>query len=155
MLHEELDRLIALAIKNQRHEELEVLRSIKNEFIKYLTAKAGNKLDDISESSILIKMVSQRNDSINQFKEANRLDLVDKETKELEILKRYAPKEASDEEIEEATRAAITITALAKNEGETISMKDMKYILEIVKSQYPTASGKIVSKVLNQYLNQK
>jgi uncharacterized protein len=152
MLHEKLDELIANAIKNKKHEELEVLRSIKNEFIKYLTAKAGNKLDDVNEASILIKMVAQRNDSINQFKEANRQDLVDRETNELEILKQYAPKEASNEEIEEATRAAITVIALEKKEGEAISMKDMKGIMEIVKSEYPTANGKIVSKVLNDYL---
>ena len=40
-----------------------------------------------------MKMVSQREDSINQFKQANRLDLAENEQKELDIIKEYAPKQ--------------------------------------------------------------
>lgn len=142
MLHNEIDKLIAEAMKSQDAVKLKTLRMIKSEFVK--KEKDGTVLTDVVESNILTKMVSQREDAIAQFKSANRTDLVESEALELEVLKSLAPKQATDEEIIAETESIIA------NMG-TVSMKDMKNILAEVQKKYPTASGKIVSQVVKAH----
>ena len=155
MISDKLDNLIAEAMKNHETEKLEVLRLIKTKFMEYKTAKAGNVLDEQTEASILIKMISQREDSIKQYTNAKRPELAEQEAKEINIIKEFAPKQATDEEIENFTSSAITAYKLTKEEGYVISMRDMKPIMEIVKTEYPMANGKVVSKVMNNYINGK
>lgn len=142
MLHNEIDKLIADAMKSQDAVKLKTLRMIKSEFVK--KEKDGIVLTDVVESNILTKMVSQREDAIAQFKSANRTDLVESEALELEVLKSLAPKQATDEEIISETETIIA-------NMETVSMKDMKNILAEVQKKYPTASGKIVSQVVKAH----
>lgn len=155
MINDKLDGLIAEAMKNHENEKLEVLRLIKTKFMEYKTAKAGNVLNEQTEATILLKMISQREDSIRQYIGGNRPELAEQEKKEIGIIQEFAPKQASDEDIEQFTGATITAYKLTKEDGYVISMKDMKPIMEIVKSEYPTANGKVVSKVLNNYINGK
>src|SRR5213075_2700938 len=59
---------------------------------------------DLSDSeivSVIEKMIKQRRDSISQFQVANRKDLVDVETFELNLLSGYLPKQLTDAEIAE------------------------------------------------------
>lgn len=142
MLHNEIDKLIADAMKSQNSVKLKTLRMIKSEFVK--KEKDGITLTDVVESNILTKMVSQREEAIAQFKSANRTDLVESEALELEVLKSFAPKQATDEEIITETESIIASM-------ETVSMKDMKNILAEVQKKYPTASGKIVSQVVKAH----
>ena len=142
MLHNEIDKLIADAMKSQDSVKLKTLRMIKSEFVK--REKDGIVLTDVVESNILTKMVSQREEAIAQFKSANRTDLVESEALELEVLKSLAPKQATDEEIITETESIIA-------NMETVSMKDMKNILAEVQKKYPTASGKIVSQVVKAH----
>ena len=142
MLHNEIDKLIADAMKSQNSVKLKTLRMIKSEFVK--REKDGIVLTDVVESNILTKMVSQREEAIAQFKSANRTDLVESEALELEVLKSLAPKQATDEEIITETESIIA-------NMETVSMKDMKNILAEVQKKYPTASGKIVSQVVKAH----
>ena len=142
MLHNEIDKLIADAMKSQDSVKLQPLRMIKSEFVK--REKDGIVLTDVVESNILTKMVSQREEAIAQFKSANRTDLVESEALELEVLKSLAPKQATDEEIITETESIIA-------NMETVSMKDMKNILVEVQKKYPTASGKIVSQVVKAH----
>ena len=89
-------------------------------------------------------MVAQREDAINQFSKANRMDLVENEQKELNIIKEFAPKEISEEDIINETERII-------NTFGNITMKDMKNILTEVQKKYPTANGKIVSQVVKSH----
>ena len=120
MLKERLDSLIAEAIKNKDNERVNVLRLIKSEIVK--KEKEGKELTEQVEANVLLKMMAQREDSISQFKQANRMDLVENETKELEIIKEFAPKQVSEEEIVAETERVISTLG-------TITMKDMKNIL--------------------------
>ena len=62
MLHTEIDKHIAFAMKERNMDLLNVLKLIKSEFVK--AEKDGVTLDEISETKILLKMLSQREDSI-------------------------------------------------------------------------------------------
>lgn len=104
------------------------------------------KLDElIAEVNILLKMKSQREDSITQFKNAGRNDLAEKENKELEILKKYIPEQPSDD----AIRAYAEEICKEVKPG---SMRDTGVVLGKVKEKYPNASGKIVSEVVQNNL---
>ena len=117
-----------------------VLRSIKAAFTNF--EKEGKTLTEADEVKILMKLKSQREDVIHQFKSANRDDLVENEQKELDVLIEYIPKQPSEDEIKEYTQSIID---KMKFENGSISMKDMKTILSKVQEQYPTVNGKIVS----------
>ena len=66
---------------------------------------------------MLQTLVKQREDSIFQFRKANRPELVQKEQAELEVLKAYLPEEASEAEIEKAVEKAMAETGAASRQG--------------------------------------
>lgn len=143
MLYNQLNSLIAEAMKNKENDRVAVLRLIKAELLK--KEKEGKPLDETIEANVLMKMVSQREDSINQFKQANRMDLAENEQKELDIIKEFAPKQVSDEDITIETEKVIA------NMGGTVTMKDMKNILAEVQKVYPTANGKLISQIVKSH----
>jgi uncharacterized protein YqeY len=143
MLYNQLNSLIAEAMKNKENDRVAVLRLIKAELLK--KEKEGKPLNETIEASVLMKMVSQREDSINQFKQANRMDLAENEQKELDIIKEFAPKQVSDEDITIETEKVIA------NMGGTVTMKDMKNILTEVQKVYPTANGKLISQIVKSH----
>lgn len=146
MLSTRIDNLISESLKNQDHNRLSVLRLIKAELVK--KEKDGIKLDEKSEGIILQKMISQREDSIKQYNSAGRKDLVESETIELNIIKEYAPKQISDDEIKNKAREVINDLSKVKQ----ITMKDTKEIISIVQETYPTANGKIISQVIKEFI---
>lgn len=79
-------------------------------------------LDDAEALAVIRGLVKQREDSIFQFRKANRPELVQKEQAELDVLRAYLPEEASDAEIEKAVEAAMTETGAAspKDMGKAI-----------------------------------
>lgn len=142
-MYNEIDKLIAEAMKNGEKEKVNVLRLIKTEIVRKI--KDGSQYSELLEANVLNKMISQREDSISQFSKANRMDLVEKEQKELDIIKLYAPKQVSDDDIIAETEKVISSI------GGSITMKDMKNILAEVQKTYPTANGKIVSQVVKSH----
>lgn len=146
MLSTRIDNLISESLKNQDHNRLSVLRLIKAELVK--KEKDGVKLDEKSEGMILQKMISQREDSIKQYNSAGRKDLVESETIELNIIKEYAPKQVSDDEIKNKAREVINDLSKSKQ----ITMKDTKEIIGIVQETYPTANGKVISQVIKEFI---
>lgn len=146
LLRDKLVGLIAESMKARNHERTETLRIIKAELLKAEVAdrKAYNEQVEIKT---LLKMVASHKDSIAQF--VGRQDLIDKETAELAIIQEFTPKEVSEEDIIEETK---TIIASYQQTNGKITMKDMKTIMDLVKSKYPTASGAIISKIVKESL---
>lgn len=151
MIKENLNKYIADAMKSKKTKELEVLRLVKSELTK--AEKDGIVLDDATETKILLKMIAQREDSITQYEKAGRNELAENERVEIEIINKYVPKQPTEEEIAEHTRHTIDTYLSEKGDGYKLSMKDMKPILTLVQTTYPTANGKVVSKVLQSSIN--
>lgn len=145
-MKDELNGYIAQAMKNGESDKIKVLRSIKTLFTNF--EKEGKELTDADEIKILLKLKSQYEDSINQYANAGRNDLVSDEKNELDILLQYIPKQPTNEEIELCTKEIIN--KMISERDEPISMKDMKYILSEVQKIYPTANGKIVSEIVKK-----
>jgi len=85
-------------------------------------------LDDAGIVTVLQKMLKQRQDSIEAFRQANRQDLLDKEEMEVKVLNQYMPQQLSNDEITEIIDAAITSTSAS-------GMQDMGKVMGIVKEK--------------------
>ena len=85
-------------------------------------------LDDAGIVAVLQKMLKQRQDSIEAFRQANRQDLLDKEEMEVKVLNQYMPQQLSNDEITEIIDAAITSTSAS-------GMQDMGKVMGIVKEK--------------------
>lgn len=99
MIREKIDNLIKQAMFDKDQPRTEVLRAIKNEFLVYQTAKNAKPLDDAAEIAILNKMIKQRKDSAEQYKQAGRVDL---ESNEISFINTFLPKKATVEDIHNA-----------------------------------------------------
>lgn len=116
------------------------------------TEKDIKKLEEssrLSEEEVLDVIAGEakkRRDSIVEFKKGNRNDLVEKEEKELEILKKYLPEQMSEEQIkEEAKRVISEIGAV----GPKDTGKVMSALMPKVKGK---SEGSTVSKVVGELL---
>lgn len=147
----EINKEIAAAMKSRNRERLDVLKLIKTELVK--AEKNGVVLNEEKEVNILLKMVEQRKDSIAQYIKGKRNDLAENEQKEIDIIKEYIPEQPTDEDIEKYTNDAINAFIEQNDADYQLSMKDMKAILSMVQEKYPSANGKIVSKVVKERIN--
>lgn len=87
---------------------LEALRGIKKEFLEAKTAKGGDgNLSDEVALKILQKMVKQRKETAEIYKEQNRPELADNELAEAAVIEKYLPAQMSDAELEAAVAAII------------------------------------------------
>jgi hypothetical protein len=67
----------------------------------------GGELDEGAELAVVQKLLKQRRDAAEQYREAGRDDLAEGEDAEAEVLEAYLPQALSDEEIDAAVDAAI------------------------------------------------
>jgi len=89
---------------------LEAVRGIKKALLEKeveLRAQGKEELSEAEELDLLSKQAKQRRDSIAQYEQAGRADLVDQESQELAIIESYLPQQMSEEEIAEAVKKAI------------------------------------------------
>jgi len=116
-----------LALKAQDKSALKAIRMILGA-IKQKEIDERIDLDEKQVMAVIQKMVKQRKDSISQFSDAGRTDLVEVEEAELSIINNYMPKQLSEEEIEAAVVKAIS-------DSGADSMKDMGKLMGILKGQ--------------------
>jgi hypothetical protein len=91
------------------------------------------QLDDAQTLSVIEKMIKSRKESVLQFQQGGRQDLVDRESREIDWLQAYLPAQLSDAEVATLIKQAIA------SSGAT-SVKDMGKVMAIVKTQ---AAGRV------------
>jgi uncharacterized protein YqeY len=105
------------------------------------------EVDDNKVIEILAKEVKQRRDSLVEFENGNRQDLVDQTKAEIEILLQYLPQQLTEEEIRKIVMES------AEKLG-TSSIKDMGKLMADVRPKVNgRADGKVVSQIVKEYLN--
>jgi len=97
------------AMKAKEAQRLSAIRLLLAA-IKQREVDERKDLSDGEIASVIEKMIKQRRDSISQFQAANRQDLVEVETFELNLLSGYLPKQLSDAEIAQEVAAAMAQT---------------------------------------------
>jgi uncharacterized protein YqeY len=145
-LTERITRDIADAMKAREQMKLSALRMVKAALMNGEVSK-GRALDDHEAQQVLASQIKQRRDSIEQFKNAGRTDLVDKETAELGVLELYAPPAVSAADLEQAVDTAIAETKAA-------SPKDMGRVMKAVMAAFAgkTVDGKAVNELVRKKL---
>ena len=116
-----------LAMKAQDKPALKAIRMIIGA-IKQKEIDDRIELNDSQVLAVIQKMVKQRKDSISQFSDAGRTDLVEVEESELVIINNYMPEQLSDDEVDAAVTKAIA-------DSGADSMKDMGKLMGILKGQ--------------------
>jgi uncharacterized protein YqeY len=86
------------------------------------------ELDDAQVTSVLQKMIRQRQDSVSQFEAGGRTDLVARERAEIEVLSGYLPRAPSAAELDAIVEAAVAAT------GAT-SVRDMSKVMAEIKAR--------------------
>ncbi len=140
MLQEKINKDYIEAMKAKDKERSSTINFLRAQIKNIVIEKRVDSLDDQEVIAVIKKQVKQRQDSIEQFSNAGRTELVEKEQKELEILKEYLPEELSQEALKAFVDQAITET------GAT-SMKDMGGVMKLVLEK---ANGQADNKVLSQ-----
>jgi|TARA_B100002052_G_scaffold10551_1_gene8713 uncharacterized protein YqeY len=146
---DKIDKSLTDALKNKDQDRTLTLRSIiSQKKQKEIEKRTQDKKNITDEDMILIlnKMVKQRRESIELYKQGGRQDLVDKETKELKIIQEYLPEQLSEEEIKKICEQAI-------NNLKASSLKDMGKVMGIIKSKYKgSVDLSIAGKILKDKL---
>ena len=119
------------SMKNKDKDKLSTLRLLKGAMqLEEINKK--RELNDEEMISLIAKQIKTRRESIEEFKKANRDDLISKTQKEIDILSEYMPEQLSEEEVIKEIDAAF-------NEVNPTSMKDMKSLMAILN---PKLKGK-------------
>ncbi len=147
-LLERIEKEYIEAYKAKDTLRLGVLRllktSVKNKLVEL--KRPGGSLSDAEMLDVIIKEGKQRQDSIEQFKAANRPDLADKESAELSILQDYLPKALSAEELDAVIAATIS-------ELKATSPRDMgRVIAAIMAAHKGQVDGKALSEAVKARL---
>ena len=123
-----------------------VVSAIKDAEIANRT-KEHKVMSDSELTAILKKMIKQRNESCEVYKKAGRNELLENETKEIEIISAFLPKQLSESETKKICEEAI------KSSGAS-SMKDMGKVMGVLKSKHAdTLDFSKVSSIIKELLN--
>ena len=123
-----------------------VVSAIKDAEIASRT-KDQKEMTDSDLTAILKRMIKQRNESCEVYKKAGRNELLENETKEIEVISAFLPKQLSAEETKKICEEAI------KSSGAS-SMKDMGKVMGILKAKHADSLdfskvSSIIKKILN------
>jgi len=139
-------RLLFSAIGNKEIEKR--TKTVKKE--KDLSEKELIKKSQLEDSEIIqliLSEIKKRKEAISLYQQGNRKDLVDKEEKETEILKKYLPEQISDEELKKITKDTI----------EKIGASSLKDMGRVMKELMPKIKGRVegskVSQVVKELLS--
>lgn len=145
-LFKKLQEEMKAAMKSGDKDRLSTIRMLISE-IKKVQIDSKKELSDEEIISILQKYVKQRKEAYQQYLQAGREDLANKELKEIEVVQEFLPQPLSEEEISKIVEETI------KEVGAT-SVKDMgkvvKAVMEKVKGR---AEGAVVSKIVKEKLS--
>ena len=146
-LLKKIDNDIKFAMKAKDALSLESLRAVKSSILLFKT-KSGSSTDlsDQDEIKILQKLVKQRKDSAEIYKNQNRLELCDTELNQARIIESYLPKQLSPSEL------SIIIDKIII-ELNASSMKDMGKVMGLASKELSGKSdGKTISEIVRKKL---
>ena len=133
------------ALKSGDKFKLSVLRMLKSA-LQLESINNKKELTDEVVISVLKRQVKQRNDSIKEYEELGKDEVVNDLKKEIDIINEYLPEEASDEEIQKVVDDAF-------QELNPTSMKDMGKIMKFVTEHLANADMSKVSTLVKNKLN--
>ena len=149
-LKKKIEEKLHEALKAKDKNTYPTLRLVVSAMKDAEIAGRTNGQKEMSDSDITVilkKMIKQRNESCEVFKKAERNELLENETKEIEVISSFLPKQLSEEETKKICEDAI------KSSGAS-SIKDMGKVMGILKSKHAdTLDFSKVSSIIKKLLN--
>ncbi len=147
-LENKINEEIKTAMRNKDSKKLAALRAIKAAILLEKTSKgAGGEIKEGAEMKILQKLVKQRKESAELYKEKGRDELAEEENFQASVIETFLPSQLSDEEIEEKVREIIAETGAE-------SMKDMGRVMGAATSELAgKADNKIIAETVKKLLS--
>ncbi len=126
---------------------LRSLRAIKAAILLVKTSEgSGGELKDEDEIRLLQKLVKQRKDSLEIFRQQSREDLAKKEEEEIAVIEKFLPRQISQEELKEALLRIISETGAS-------SPADLGKVMGVASKQFAgKADGKTISVLVKELL---
>lgn len=144
-LKEKITEDLKSAMKSGDKLRLETLRMIRAQVLEFEKSGADRGMNEDDDMKILLSAVKRRRESIEQYEKAGRKELADQETKEIEIIQTYLPKQMTKEEAESA------IVKIIADVG-AVSAKDFGTVMPAVMKEL---KGKVDGKIINEIVKQK
>jgi len=133
MLRERLNEELKLAMKAKDSRVVSTVRLILAALKdRDIAARGKDRTEGIDENEILQMlqtMVKQRRESIAQYEKGGRLDLVQQESEEIDIINRFLPAQLTDDEIERVVKDLIS-------EVGAVGLKDMGRTMSALRERY-------------------
>lgn len=146
-LQERINENLKVYMKSKDTFKLGVVRMVKG---AVQLEKINLKKEELSDEEIIkliSKQIKMRKDSIAEFTKAGRLDLVQQNEKEIDVLKEYMPEEMSEEEVINIINEAISSTGAS----------NIKEMGKVMREVTPKVSGRFdmgrVSSIIKEKLN--
>lgn len=146
-LQEKINEDLKVYMKSKDTFKLGVVRMVKG---AVQLEKINLKREELSDDEIIkliSKQIKMRKDSIAEFTKAGRLDLVQQNEKEIDVLKEYMPEEMSEEEVINIINEAISSTGAS----------NIKEMGKVMREVTPKVSGRFdmgrVSSIIKEKLN--
>lgn len=155
-----IDELIKNATLSQDKVALNAYKNIKSEFERFIHSGSmlPKRLTDEVQTYLIFDYSKKLKDSIRQFSEANRQDLVDEYTSELEVLQKLLPESANESEIEHhlynwADELNFYSGEILEDRMEiAIPKKEMGNAIKFLKQKFPINDGQIIANIVKKYV---
>lgn len=146
-LVESLNQDMKIAMRNKEKQKLSMIRmvkaSIQNEAIKL----GKDELSQDEELTVLARELKQLKDSLHEFKQADRADLVEKTEQNIGFLQVYMPKQLSSDELEQLVVEAI-------DESGATTKKDIGKVMSVLMPKTKgKADGAVVNRLVQKHLS--
>lgn len=143
---DEIEKSLRGALKQKDALRVSVLRMLLTS-LNYKEIEKRQPLVEEEFHAVVKTMIKQHTESIESFEKGQRADLADKERKELEILREFAPAQISEEELSAEVDEAIRSLG-AKDQKDMGRV--MKFLMEKLTSR---ADGKVLSEMVRKRLS--
>ena len=151
MLRDEVKLKLNECLKNKDKKAISTLRlvlaAVKDRDIAARSNGNNSGISDDEIKLLLQTMIKQRNESADIYEKAGRLELLESEKKEIEIISGFLPKQMTNTEISEAVDKII-------KETNSSSIKDMGNLMSKLKSDYAgRCDFSLVAKIAREKLS--
>lgn len=146
MLEEQLQKDYIQAMKNRDAVKASTVNFLRAQLKNVRIEKRSETLEDKDVVAVIKKQIKQRQESVEQYQKGGRMDLAEKESAEMSILKSYLPEELSEQVVQQFVEQAIRETGAQ-------SMKDMGSVIKAVAAKAQgRADNRVVSELVKKAL---
>jgi len=147
MISNTIDQEIKKAMLAKNQPQLRGLRAIKAAILLARTEKgSAEEMTEDAELKILQKLIKQRKESSDIYKQQGREDLASVEDEEIEVIGAFLPKQLDRSEVE------VIISTIIKDTGAS-SMKDMGKVVGLANKELAgKADGKLIAEIVKAQL---